>query len=363
MRDMKVRFRGYVPETLPSGEVRHRVRVEGQPKRRIRIPVGPDDPAFSEYYYAARAGQKPQEPKPRPPVARLSADELARDYLDWVEAQVAGGQMSALTLKQRRSLMGRSLDTTDDTGERIGALHVDLPPEAFVLIRDGWGARTAQADNALKAFSAAYKWAIERGRAQVNPLAGVRRVHIPKGGAVPWSAADLKAFLKRHGPGTSARRWLFLALFTACRIGDVILLGRRHEEMRNGQAWLDWQPGKKGSAFVSIPIAPQLLAELRAATVEGPSYLLNKHGKPYKSPESFRRMVQAWTGQAGLKGRSQHGVRKSMAELLAEAGSSQQQIMAVMAHTKPTTSAIYTKNADRRRLAAAAMESLQGISL
>ena len=325
--------------------------------------MGPDDPSFSEHYYAARVGLKLDDPKPRPPVARMSADELVRDYLDWVQAQVTGGQMSALTLKQRRSLMARSLDTTDDTGERIGALHMDLPPEAFVLIRDSWGARTAQADNALKAFSAAYKWAIERGRAQVNPLAGVRRVHIPKSGATPWSATDLKAFLNQHGPGTPARRWLFLALFTACRIGDVILLGRRHEERRNGQAWLDWQPGKKGSAFVSIPMAPQLLSELRAATIEGPAYLLTTHGKPYKTPESFRRMVQAWTGQAGLEGRSQHGVRKAMGELLAEAGCSQHQIMAVMAHTKPTTSAIYTANADRRRLAGAAMEGIRHIKL
>lgn len=360
---MKVRFKGYVPETLPSGEVRHRVRVEGQPGRRIRIPVGPDDPAFSEHYCAARVGQTPDQPKPRPPVARLSADELVRDYLDWVEAQVAGGMMSAMTLKQRRSLMARSLETLDHTGERIGALHMDLPSEAFVLIRDGWGARTAQADNALKAFSAAYKWAIERGRAQVNPLAGVRRVHIPKGGATPWSATDLKAFLKQHGPGSPARRWLFLALFTACRIGDVILLGRQHEVKHDDQVWLDWQPGKKGSAFVSIPMAPQLLNELRSATIEGPTYLLTTYGKPYKTPESFRRMVQAWTTQAGMEGRSQHGVRKAMGELLAESGCSQHQIMAVMAHTKPNTSAIYTQNADRRRLAALAMEGIRHIQM
>ena len=360
---MKVRFRGYVPEKLPSGEVRHRVRVEGQPKRRIRIPVGPDDPTFSEHYYAARAGQKPDERAPRPPVIRLSADELMRDYLDWVEAQVAGGMMSPLTLKQRHSLMSRSLDTLDETGERIGALHMDLPPEAFVLIRDGWGSRTAQADNALKAFSAAYKWAIERGRAETNPLVGVRKVHISKGGATPWSTADLKAFLTRHGSGTPARRWLFLALFTAARIGDTILLGRQHETVIDNQVWLEWQPTKKGSAFVAIPMAPQLLKELRTAKVEGATYILSSHGRSYRSPESFRRMVQAWTGQAGLKNRSQHGVRKAMGELLAEAGCSQHQIMAVMAHSKPTTSAIYTQHADRRRLAGLAMEEIRHIQL
>jgi integrase len=86
--------------------------------------------------------------------------------------------------------------------------------------------------------------------------------------------------------------------------------------------------------------------------------LLSKYGRPYRNPESLRRMVQAWTKEAGLKNRSQHGVRKGMGDLLAEAGCSQHQIMSMMSHTKPHTSAIYTRNADRRRLATAAVNAI-----
>ena len=359
--DVKVRFKGYVPERLPSGEMRHRVRVEGNPKRRIRIPVGPEHPTFSEHYYAARAGSTVDAPPAPPPVARYSADELIQDYLAWIEGQVLAKLMSPLTLKQRKSLLARAMDVTDDQGDRIGSLHVDLPPEAFVLIRDSWAGRTAQADNTLKGLSAAYKWGIERRRVLVNPVAGVRKVHVSKGGATPWSAEDLKAFLKTHGKGTTARRWLFLAMFTAGRISDTVKHGRKHEVTRDGRLWLDWQPQKRGSAFVSIPIAPQLLEELRAPTVEGATYLLSQHGRPYRTPESLRRMIQAWTAQAGLMSRSQHGVRKAMGELLAEAGCTQHQIMSVMAHTKPATSAIYTENADRRRMAALAMDGIRHV--
>lgn len=363
MNDLKVTFRGYLAETLPSGEVRHRVRVEGNPRKRIRIPVGPDDPAFSEHYYAARAGQKVEPGPARPRLPIKSADALIRDYLDWLEMKVQAGQMSALTLKQRQSLLIRSLDTRDEFGERIGDLHFDLPPAAFVLMRDGWGDKTGQADNALKGFSAVYKWAKDRGKVASNPVLGVARVHKSGGGAVPWSAADLRAFLDRHSSGSTARRWLMLALFTAARISDTVRHGRQHEVIRDGIVWLDWQPIKAGSSFVSLPVAPQLLHELRAAKVEGKTYLLSQHGRPYRSPEGLRNMVQAWTGQAGLENRSQHGVRKALGELLAEAGCSQHQIMSVMAHTKPATSAIYTEKADRRRMAALAMDGIKNIVL
>ena len=361
MTDLKVRFPGYVPEPMKSGRIRHRVRVEGNPKKRIRIPVGPDDPSFTEHYYAARAGQTVEE-KAKAPAARHSLDELCRDYLEWLEGQVAAGNMSKLTLKQRASLLHQVCQMTDPEGERMGSLHGDLPPEGIMHIIDQWGPRTAQADNSRKALSAAYKWAMPRGRATANPCAGIANVHKSAGGAVPWTTADVDKFLKTHGPGTTARRWLFLAMFTACRISDIRILGRPHEVVRDGVTFLDWQPKKKGSAFVSVPIAPQLLAELRATKVEGRSYILSAHGRTYRSTAALHERIRRWVKQAGLTNRSQHGLRKAMGELLAEQGATQHQIMAVMAHTKPATSAIYTERADRRRMAVAAMDAIRGFS-
>ena len=50
-----------------------------------------------------------------------------------------------------------------------------------------------------------------------------------------------------------------------------------------------------------------------------------------------------------------------MAELMAEAGSSQHQIMAVMAHTQARTSEVYTKGVQRRGLATDGMQSLAAL--
>lgn len=360
---MQVRFKGYVPERLPSGAIRHRVRVEGQAKRRIVIPVGPDDPAFSEHYFAARAGATKEAAPKKPSAPVASLDALVNDYLAALEAKVEGGNASPHTLRQRKSLMLRACDALSPDGDRMGSLHCDLPREAMVHIRDHWGARTAQADNCIKALRSAYEWAMEKGRVRSNPATGVKRVHSSKGGAVPWTPADVKQFLEHHPDGSMPRLWLMLALFTGARRGDLYLLGRGHEVQRNGLTWLDWQPGKKGSAAASLPMAPQLLDATRAMKVQGKTYLLSQHGRPFRSPEVLGNSVQGWTAEAGLSGRSSHGLRKALGGLLGELGCSELQIMSILSHTEPTTSSIYTKSAERRRLAQEAMQMVGGLKL
>ena len=53
---MDVKYPGLLKEKLPSGQYRYRVRVEGNPRKRIRLHVAPGHKDFSEHYHAARAG-------------------------------------------------------------------------------------------------------------------------------------------------------------------------------------------------------------------------------------------------------------------------------------------------------------------
>jgi integrase len=351
---MRVRFRGYVPERMPSGETRHRVRVAGDPKKRIVIPVGPDDPAFSEHYHAARMGQRIEHARPMA-VAVNSLDGFIAEYLDHLTAQVAAGRASPLTLKQRRSLLKAACNFLSPERDRMGSLHVDLPQAAMLHIQDCWGSKTGQADNTIKSLSAAYAWGMSRGRVGANPAAGVPRIHKNQGGAVAWSSDDLRAFMAQHGEGTTARLWLLLALFTGARRADLAILGRANEVNRGGVTWLDYQPGKKGSAPASLPMAPQLYEAIRAMVVQGPAYLLTKHGRPFASADSLARSIEDWTAQAKLTGRSSHGVRKGLAGLLAEMRCSEHLIMTILTHTNPVTSSVYTKSADRRAMAVEAV--------
>ena len=354
---MKVHLPGFLIERNRNGSPRYRVRVEGQRGRKITIPVGPEHSDFRNHYESARAGEiwvPAVEESPE-----QSLDWLRGRYMDFLERMVQAGQMSPATLKQRRSVLSRLCDHIGPDGYRYGGYHMDVPAKYFVEIRDAWADKPGAADNLIKSIRAVYKFAMERDFVDSNPAAGIGIINKnPKGGAKPWTAFHLKKFKERHPAGTTAHLWLTLQAFTACRIGDACWLGRDQEVVYNGETWLEWQPRKKGSAPVSLPMLPPLYEATRIGTVVGKAYILNDKGKPYKNGQTLRTRVQRWCTEAGIPGYSSHGVRKAVGELLAEAGCSQHQIMSVMAHTQAKTSEIYTRGAERRVMAGDAMRAI-----
>jgi integrase len=357
---MRVDFPGLIVEQLPSGNRRYQVRAERNKAKKITVPVGPDHPDFGNYYWAARAGEKWEKPKPIEPMRR-SLDWLVARYLAHLEKQVAASILSPLTLRQRKSILLRMVEIRDDDGDRYGGNDIEAPSSAWVKARDSWAQTPGAADNMIKSVRAMYEWAVERGEIAVNPVKGVKKIHVSRGGAVAWSVDDLKAFKARHPPGTMAHLWLTLHAFTACRIGDAIWLGRANEFQRDGLTWLQFQPRKKGSALVEIPMMPPLYKATREQVVIGEAYVLTALGRPFQSPEGLRNRVRAWCDEAGLPERSSHGIRKAVAELLAEMGCSQYQIMSIMAHTQAKTSEGYTRGARRRVLAGEAMAVLKSV--
>lgn len=356
---VKVSFPGYWVETLPSKAKRHRVwRADG--KKKTTIPVGPDHPEFSAHYAAARHG----DPLPAPPKALdRSIDLLVGKYIAHLERMVKAGIASPLTLKQRRSQLRRMADHLDDDGDRYGVKDYDAPTSAFVAVRNAWIATPGEANNMIGSVRAMYVYAMEEGMIAHNPVAGIKKIAMKKVGATPWTADDIKAFVKRHPKGTTAYAWLALSLFTGCRRGDVILLGRSHEKTIGGATYLEFQPGKKGSAPVVLPMLPQLLDAVRALKVQGPTYLLTEHGKPFSTTASVGGRIRKWCDQAGLENRSAHGVRKALASLLSEVGVPTQAIGAILAHTNTKTTEIYTVGAQRRALADLALSEMRNFSL
>jgi len=358
---VSVKLPGLWEEKNRNGSPRYRVRKEGSKSVKTSIPVGPTHPDFLHHYWAAREGRAWDAP-PEKTEVRQSIDWLTARYLKFLEGMVAANQMSAATLKQRRSMITRLCDFTDPSGERYGTFDMDAPTAAFIAVRDAWASTPGAADNLIKTIRAVYSWAMERDEIGHNPAVGIVPINKnPKGGATPWTPSDLRKFKATHPKGTSAHLWLTVQAFTACRIGDALWIGRKQEKTIDDQLWLEFQPRKKGSAFVSIPMLPPLVEATRASKIVGPSYILNNKGLPFTSVDALGVRVQRWCKAAGLVGRSSHGIRKAMAETMAAAGSSQHQIMAVMAHTQARTSEVYTKGVQRRGLAAEGLHSLAAL--
>lgn len=351
---MRVDLPGLLRERMPSGQYRYRVRVAGDKTRRIALHIGPDHADFLQHYRAARNGVEfPRGAAPADTVPPQSVSWLSLAFEAHMQARVSAGLMHPGTAHQRAAFYARL------RGE-YGAKHMAMPRSAVVKLRDKMTATPGAADNMVKAIRALYTWARDQGHVTENPAAGIGTINRGKG-ATPWTLDDLAQFRARHPQGTMAHLALSLFAFTGCRIEDATILGPRHIITRDGAASLHWQPGKRGSAPVTVPILPQLQRAIAAHPAKGSAFLLTAHGQPFASGAALGNKFRAWVAEAGLADRSPHGIRKALAGLLAGMGASQYEIMAILAHTSAKTSEIYTRGADRAGLAAGAMQRMAGL--
>lgn len=328
---------------------RYRVRPEGDVKKRIRIFSEPGDDDFQRQYLIARAGEEPKPlKKPSEGAKPKSVGWLVNSYLEYLEARVSAGTTSAKTLKKKKNLLARLLKHSDKV--------MTIPQERLIEMQDSMGATPAQADAFIEAVGVMYDWAKKRRYVSSNPAKGIDKIYIKGDGATPWKAKDVKAFFIKHKLGSKAHVAMSVLLWTGCRIEDLTALGRKHEQVIDGVEAIRWMPFKKGSSEVTVPLLPALKDATRAPTVQGVTYVLGRGGKPFASGDSMSAMFKRWCGDAGLNHLSAHGVRKGLAELLAELGCSQYEIMAILGHSEAKTSEVYTRRVERWKLALGAME-------
>lgn len=357
---VRLHFPGLIPRLKGGRTVGWRVRVKGDVNRKISLPVGPEHADFQQHYAAARAGERLDAPPDHDPG---TMGWLMSAYLDHLTAQVDAGNASPLTLKERRSLSKYVLDQTSSQrrsrGQTYGTLPVTIPLEELEAFKDRMTAKPGKARNVWKMMTAAYDFGMRRGLCRSNPFRAVAKpVYRSAGGATAWTLDDLRKFREAHPAGSTAHLALTLFMFTACRIGDVYWLGRAQETRYKGQLWLEWQPSKKGSRPVAIPVLPPLESAIRSQKVVGDAYLLRQDGKPFASAEAVRNKMQDWTAAAGLQSRTSHGIRKAAGHLLALNGATQYEIMAVHGHAQASTSQVYTESVERMRLGEIAVSKL-----
>ena len=96
---------------------------------------------------------------------------------------------------------------------------------------------------------------------------------------------------------------------------------------------------------------------LHETTLVGSRFVLSSRGKPFASADGMSQRFSKWAREAGLEKRTAHGLRHRMLKVLAELGFSEYTIMAIAGHSDPTTTKRYTKNAERRKIAAKAMRT------
>jgi integrase len=197
-----------------------------------------------------------------------------------------------------------------------------------------------------------FRWAVKARLVKSDPTAGVDNPPRKAGdGFIPWTEEHVAAYEARWPIGTKERVWLAVLLYTGLRRGDAVRLGRQH--VRDGVATIRTE---KTGTDVTLPILPVLQATLDAGPCGDLTFIAGANRKPL-TKESFGNEFRAACKAAGVPG-SAHGVRKIAATRAANAGATVAQLEAIFGWTGGTRAALYTRKADRRRLATGAMHML-----
>ncbi len=125
--------------------------------------------------------------------------------------------------------------------------------------------------------------------------------------------------------------------------------------MRNGA--IEVRQQKTGTRLL-IPIHAKLKVEMKATQDKHLTFLVTEYGSAF-SVAGFGNWFSNAARKAGLTNRSLHGLRKSAARRLAEAGATSKQIAAVTGHACLREVERYTAAADQGRLAREALKKLK----
>lgn len=306
---------------------------------RTRLPSMADKEAFDAAYIAALNDQAP--PKKRVGAAGTLAWLIAR-YRD----TSAYRGLSDATRRQRDNIFKGVVES---------AGHVSYKAVTRKKIVDGRESRRAtpsQSRNFLDAMRGLFRWAIDAELVTIDPTAGVKNPARPKtGGFKAWTEDDLIAYEARWPEGTKERVWLHVLLYTGLRRGDAVTIGKQH--VRDGVATLRTE---KTATEVHIPILPELADTLRIGPTGDLAFIVGETRQPL-TKETFGNMFRAACNAAGVK-KSAHGVRKIGATRAANAGATVAELEALFGWTGGTMASLYTKTADRKRLARQASEKI-----
>jgi len=185
----------------------------------------------------------------------------------------------------------------------------------------------------------------------VDPTAGVTTKRKSTDGFPPWTEEGVAAYQARWALGTRQRVWLDVLLFTGLRVGDAFRLSKHHiaaGEMKT----------EKTGAVVYPQITPTLAATLAAGPTGDEIYIISGNGKPFTSKGAFGNAFVTAAKAAGVPG-SAHGVRKLAATRAANRGASEAMLEATYGWSGGRMASLYTRSADRKRLAGEAHKLAQ----
>lgn len=316
------------------------VRVGKGPRIRLRAEYG--SPEFDAEYKAALNGEAAQ------PRGRMQVGSLAW-LIERYRESAAWTNLSLATRRQRENIFKNVCKTAGKEP------FTRIDRKAIVAGRDRRRETPNAARHFVQAMRGLFEWALEAEHVKADPTLSVKMVRPATDGFHVWTDDECERFEKYWAIGTRERLAYDILTFTGLRRGDAVRLGRPHLVKKDGRSSLRIRTEKTGEV-VTIPILPPLQASIDATPTGEMTYLATSVGKPFKK-ESFGNWFRDACKEAKVPG-SAHGLRKTGATRAANNGATVAELEAIFGWRGGSMASLYTKQADRERLAAAGASKL-----
>lgn len=317
--------------------------------KRVRLRSEPGTPEFDEEYRAALLGLARDNKQPRlMPPAGGSLAWLVSKYVESTTFK----RLAKDTRNPRRNILSRIC-------EKHGSKPFAQMEDRHVrMIRDEKAETPGAANNRVRTLRHLFKWAIEEGLSRHNPAAGVPVFHIASEGFHTWTIEEVRHFEAFYPIGTRERLAMSLLFFLGIRRSDAVRLGPPMETAGGSRIRFTEMKGRDRKIKQrELMILPQLRHVLDNSSLGQETYLVTHFGKPWVA-ESFSNWFSEACERAGLPQCSAHGLRKAGATIAAENGATEMELMAIFGWSSPQQAAVYTRKANRVRLADRAIHLL-----
>jgi enterobacteria phage integrase len=234
-------------------------------------------------------------------------------------------------------------------------LIVDLRERHIRDIRKRFAAKSV-ADKAVMLLRVLWVFAKEELAMDLerNPGEEIRRLHRVVKSHKPWPDELVGRFEAEAEPKPSAQLALALLLCTGQRVSDVAKM--RWTDLDGKEISVRQQ---KTGAELWIPCHSALLEALACTERKSDFILTGGFGKPYANAHGLSKMISTALSRMGVKGYSAHGLRHRAGKLLAQAGCTTLQIMAILGHRTLKEAERYTRGAEQRDLARQAIAKME----
>lgn len=188
-----------------------------------------------------------------------------------------------------------------------------------------------------------------------DPSAEIRKAITKSPGHAPWSQAEVDLFRSHWPVGTRQRAAFELLSWTGCRVSDAAVMSRAHigadgllsfrQQKTGGLAHVPWTAALP--PYATRWEAERTMVREAVLATAGFTFLQTGQGKA-RTVKGLSNLISASAVDAGIIGKSAHGLRKYRLSAIAEAGGSAHAIMAWGGHASLSEAEAYTRAASRK---------------